>query len=157
MMEYIIIIIALLFLLVGLIGCIIPFIPGPPLAYIALMILQFREEPAFSLNFMLIWLFIVLLVSILDYAVPLIGTKQMGGSKYGMWGCSLGLIAGLWWPPLGIIIGPFLGAFIGELMANQQSDKALKAALGSFLGFAAGTLLKLITCFVMTYYIIVSL
>jgi uncharacterized protein YqgC (DUF456 family) len=74
-----------------------------------------------------------------------------------MWGCTIGLIAGFWFGPIGIIAGPFVGAFIGELLANNESDRALKAALGSFIGFMFSTLLKLVTCLVMGWYFIKAL
>lgn len=145
------------FMLAGIVGSVVPLLPGPPLSFVGLLILQLREQSAFTIKFLLIWLVIVIIIAILDYAVPIYGTKKFGGSKYGMWGCAIGLIAGLWFGPLGIIMGPFIGAFVGELMATEQSDKALKAAIGSFIGFVFSTLIKLIACFVMGWYFIKAL
>ena len=145
------------FMLAGIVGSVVPLLPGPPLSFVGLLILQLREQSAFTLKFLLIWLVIVIIIAILDYVVPIYGTKKFGGSKYGMWGCAIGLIAGLWFGPLGIIMGPFIGAFVGELMATEQSDKALKAAIGSFIGFVFSTLIKLIACFVMGWYFIKAL
>ncbi len=156
-MEYLVIAIGFLLLASGIIGSIVPFIPGPPLAYLALIVLQFREEPAFSTNFLVVWALITLVVTLLDFLVPMYGTKKMGGSNYGLWGCSFGLLLGFWWPPFGFIVGPFLGAFAGELLANKKSEHALLAALGSFIGFVFGTLMKLVTCFMMGYYFIQAL
>ena len=147
----------LMIMLAGLAGCILPFLPGPPLCFIALLIQQLKEEPPFSAKFLWIWAAITLVITIADYVIPLYGTKKFGGTTHGMWGCTLGLIAGLFFPPWGIVIGPFIGAFVGELMANSNSNRAFKAALGSFTGFLLGTLLKLIACFVMGYYLVVSL
>ncbi|MBL7843551.1 MAG: DUF456 domain-containing protein [Cyclobacteriaceae bacterium] len=145
------------FMIAGMVGSVVPLLPGPPLSFVGLLILQLREQSAFTIKFLLIWLVIVIIIAILDYAVPIYGTKKFGGSKYGMWGCAIGLIAGLWFGPLGIIMGPFIGAFVGELMATEQSDKALKAAIGSFIGFVFSTLIKLIACFVMGWYFIKAL
>lgn len=145
------------FMLVGIVGSVVPLLPGPPLSFVGLLILQLREQSSFTLKFLLIWLVIVIIIAILDYVVPIYGTKKFGGSKYGMWGCAFGLIAGLWFGPLGIILGPFIGAFVGEMMATEQSDKALKAAFGSFIGFVFSTLIKLIACFVMGWYFIKAL
>ncbi|HRJ30385.1 MAG TPA: DUF456 domain-containing protein [Cyclobacteriaceae bacterium] len=145
------------FMLAGIVGSVVPLLPGPPLSFVGLLILQLREQSAFTLKFLLIWLVIVIIIAILDYVVPIYGTKKFGGSKYGMWGCAIGLIAGLWFGPLGIILGPFIGAFVGEMMATEQSDKALKAAFGSFIGFVFSTLIKLIACFVMGWYFIKAL
>jgi len=145
------------FLLAGIIGSFVPIIPGPPLSYVGILILQLRKVPSFTTKFLLIWLAIVTVVVLLDYIVPLYGTKKFGGSKYGIWGCAIGLIAGLWFGPLGMILGPFVGAFVGEVLANNQSDRALRAAFGSFIGFVFSTLLKLVTCIVMTWYAVKAL
>lgn len=145
------------FMLAGIVGSVVPLLPGPPLSFVGLLTLQLREQPAFTLKFLLIWLVIVIIIAILDYVVPIYGAKKFGGSKHGMWGCAIGLIAGLWFGPLGIIMGPFVGAFVGEMIATEQSDKALRAALGSFIGFVFSTLIKLIACFVMGWYFIRAL
>ena len=150
-------VIASCLMIAGIIGSVVPFLPGPPLSYGGLLVLQLREVTAFSTKFLLIWLAIVVVIVVLDYVVPIYGTKKFGGSKYGMWGCTIGLIAGFWFGPIGIIAGPFVGAFIGELLANNESDRALKAALGSFIGFLFSTLLKLVTCLVMGWYFIKAL
>jgi len=150
-------ILGILLVLGGLVGCLLPLLPGPPLTYAGLLVLQLREVSPFSTKFLLIWAGVVVIVTILDYVIPIYGTKKFGGSNSGVWGCTLGLLAGFWLGPLGIIIGPFVGAFIGEWIAVKNADKALRAAIGSFLGFLTGTLLKLVVCGIMTYYFIVSL
>jgi len=155
-MELLWIILSSLFLLAGLIGCILPLLPGPPLAYVGLLFIQLKTDPPFSLKFMLIWAGIVLVVSVLDYLIPVYGTKKFGGTKYGMWGCMIGLIGGIWLGPWGIIMGPFLGALAGELLANNHTG-AFRAALGSFVGFLFSTLLKLIACVMMAWYFIMAL
>ena len=149
-------ILGILFMLAGIAGSIIPLLPGPPLSYVGLIIQQFKSEPPFSTKFLVYWAVIVIGISILDYIIPLYGTKKFGGSKYGMWGCTAGLIVGIFFTPWGIIAGPFLGAFIGELIASNQSGKALRAALGSFVGFLFSTLLKLVACILMAWYFIAT-
>lgn len=144
-------------MLAGLVGSVLPLLPGPPVSYAGMLVLQLREEPAFTLRFLIIWLVVVGIVQVLDYIVPLYGTKKFGGTKYGVWGCAIGLIAGLWFGPVGIIAGPFVGAFVGELLASNQSEQALRAAVGSFIGFVFSTLLKLVTCAVMGWYIVKAL
>jgi uncharacterized protein YqgC (DUF456 family) len=148
------IVIGIILLLAGIVGCILPFLPGPPLCFLALLVQQFNSEPVFTTRFMWIWAGITLFVVLLEYIIPAYGTKRFGGTKYGMWGSTIGLIAGLWFGPLGIVIGPFVGAFIGEILATQDSATALRSAWGSFVGFLVGTLLKLIVCCVMGWYMI---
>jgi hypothetical protein len=143
-------------MLAGIIGCLLPLIPGPPLSFSGLLLLQLRETAPFTSKFLIIWAVIVIAITVLDYLVPIYGTKRFGGTKYGLWGCTIGLIAGFWFGPIGIIAGPFLGALLGEWLGNRNSDQALKAAIGSFVGFLVGTVIKLIASGVMTYYFIVS-
>lgn len=151
-MEATLIIIGMLFIIAGIIGCIIPGIPGPPLAFVSLILLEFTTNAPFSFAFMAAWGLIAIAVTLLDYYVPIWGTQKFGGSKYGMWGSIIGLIIGLFTGPFGIIIGPFLGAYIGELIGGMRNEAALKAGLGAFLGFIAGTIMKLGVSFVITFY-----
>ena len=152
-MDYFLIGIGVIFIISGLLGCVLPIIPGPPLSYIGLLFLHFTEKYQFSTRFLIIWAVITGVVYTLDYLIPAWGTKKFGGSKRGVWGSIIGLIIGLiFFPPFGIIIGPFVGAVVGELSSGKDSGAALKSGFGSFLGFLAGTLLKLITSGMMTWY-----
>ena len=149
-------VLGIVLMLGGIAGCLLPLVPGPPLSYAALLVLQLRAEAPFSLNFLFLWAGLVALVTLLDYVIPVYGTKKFGGTQAGVWGCTLGLLVGFWLGPLGIIIGPFAGAFVGEWMADRNSEKALRAAFGSFIGFLAGTILKLVVCCIMAYYFILA-
>ncbi len=152
-MDIVLIIIGIILLLIGFVGCIIPGIPGPPIAYIGMLIQIFKTENPFTTKFLVIWAFIVVAVSVLDYIVPVIGTKKFGGSKRGIWGSIIGLFVGIFFfPPIGLIIGPFLGAFIAELTGGKETQPALKAGFGSFIGFITGVVLKLVVTGLMTYY-----
>lgn len=156
-MDLLWIIVGIILMVVGIIGCILPFLPGPPLCFLALLVQQLRSDAPYSFYFLLVWALIALGITVIDYAIPIYGTRKFGGSKYGMWGSTIGLLVGLWFGPVGIIIGPFIGAFIGEWLAHNQTDKAFQAALGSFIGFLFGTLLKLVVCAVMAWYLFVNL
>jgi uncharacterized protein YqgC (DUF456 family) len=156
-METLFIIIGGLFILAGLIGSFLPVLPGPPLSYIGLLILHFSTGFPFSTTFLVIWAIIVGAVMVLDNIIPTMGTKRWGGTTYGVTGSMAGLIIGLFFPPIGIVIGPLVGAFLGELIGGQSSDRALKSAWGSFLGFLAGTLIKVVVALILTYYFIVTL
>lgn len=152
-MDYVLIGFGVVFIVSGLLGCVVPIIPGPPLSYIGILLLHFTEKYQFSSKFLIIWAVITVVVYAIDYMIPIWGTKKFGGSKRGVWGSIIGLCIGLFFfPPFGIIIGPFLGAVIGELTAGKDSGAALKSGFGSFMGFLAGTLLKLIASGMMTWY-----
>ncbi len=148
-MEILWIILGLICVILGILGCILPVIPGPPIAYVSLLLLQITEKDnrPFSLQTLLIWAFITLVVTVLDYIVPIWGTKKFGGSRYGVWGSTVGLIIGLIFTgvfPLAIILGPFAGALIGELLGGKKSKQAFRAGFGSFIGFLTGVMLKLV-------------
>jgi len=140
-------IIALLLLLLALVGCIIPALPGPPLAYAALLVLQCHPSHPFSLGFLVTTGLLVVAVSIADtLAAPWLARKT-GGSKLGAWGSLLGLLVGLFFfPPFGFLLGCLLGAFAGELLSGAKTGKAFGAALAAFAGFLLGTGLKLLLC-----------
>lgn len=156
-MEWLWIILGISLVIVGLAGSVLPLLPGPPIAYAGLLIQQFRNPDPFSTKFLLIWAGLVVVSLLLDWVVPAWGTKKYGGSKYGIWGSSLGFLLAFWMGPWGVVIGPFLGAFAGEMIAGQTTKKSLRAAWGSFVGFALGSLLKVILCAVMLYYLITSI
>ncbi|MFD1614628.1 DUF456 domain-containing protein [Gelatiniphilus marinus] len=148
-MDIILIIIAALIMLLGIIGSFLPVLPGPLTSWIGLLILHFTDAVPMDKWFLLITLVIAVLIWVLDYIIPAIGTKRFGGTRSGMIGTTLGLIVGLIAPiPGGIIIGPFVGALIGELLNNADSKTAFKAALGSFIGFLTSTFIKFIVAII---------
>ena len=145
-------------MLIGIIGCIIPGLPGTPIAYAGLWIAQATDRVDFSWQFLLIWGIVTIVVSVLDYAVPAWGTKQFGGTKYGVWGSTLGVFVGLFFGAVGVILGPLVGAILFELLATMLRGRithddvkaAFRAGWGSFIGILVGTVLKLICCGLMT-------
>jgi uncharacterized protein len=151
------IIVGAILMALGIVGSVLPVLPGTPLCYMALLVQQFRVPKPYSTTFLVVWAIVVGVVILLDYLVPVYATKKFGGSKYGVWGCSLGFLAAFWLGPWGVIAGPFLGAFIGEWLAQRDGEQALRAAVGSFVGFLFGTGIKLVTCLVMGYYFVAAL
>lgn len=138
----------------GLIGAFLPVIPGPPLAWLGLLFLNFTAVPI-SAAFLWTTLGVALLVTVLDYVVPPLWTKKYGGSKKGVWGSTLGLLIGIFLGPVGIIAGPFVGAYLGELWNNPKDrSKAFFAAFGSFLGFLLSTGIKFVVCLSFFFYFI---
>lgn len=156
-MEIFLLILAFLCMLIGLIGCIIPGLPGVPVAYVGLWIAQATDKIDLSWQMLLIWGIVTVVVSILDYVVPAWGTKKYGGTKYGVWGSTIGVFVGLFFGAVGVIFGPLVGAILGELISGKEFQQALRAGWGSFIGILAGTVLKLICCGLMTTALIQAL
>lgn len=132
---------------VGIIGSFLPVLPGPIMSWIGLLLLYLTKTVENNWLFIGITLVVALLVFALDYIIPVMGTKKFGGSKAGMIGTTVGLLIAIFFPIFGIfgiIIWPFIGALVGELLNKAESDKAVKAAFGSFLGFLTGTFLKFV-------------
>ena len=157
-MDIFLSVLAIILLLLGLLGAIIPAVPGPIISYAGLVSLYFSSHQPFTDNFMLLWIAIAVGITVIDNIVPILGTKKMGGSKKGVWGSIIGLVFGLLFlGPFGILIGPFVGAVLGELIGGKEFNLALKAGFGSFLGFLSGTLLKLGFSIWVGYFIIMNL
>ena len=163
-MELTIIIIGILLIITGFVGSIVPGIPGPPIAYLSLIILLLIDEPGVQLStnnyFVLISIGIVtILLTVLDFYLPIWGTKQFGGTPSGTRGSTYGLVTAViltiltsGFGVLLLIIGPFVGAYLGEKYAGNNDEVALKSGIGSFLGFISGTFIKLILVLVITLY-----
>ena len=155
--DILLVILGACFLLTGLVGSILPVIPGPPLSYAALWLLQATRFAGFSVKFLIITGIITLVITLLDYLLPVWGAKKWGGSRAGAVGALVGLLAGLFFPPVGIVAGPFLGAVAGELIVGRKSDVALRSGFGSFIGFLLGTGAKLTVCVVFAVYFVKEL
>jgi uncharacterized protein YqgC (DUF456 family) len=153
-MDLFLIIVGILLIIIGILGCFLPVLPGPPVVYASLLLLQFTSKDPFSTSFLILWAVITIAVTIIDYWVPVYGTKKLGGTKMGINGATAGLLVGLFFGPWGMILGPFIGALAGELIGGQNFSKALKSAFGSFIGFVAGTLMKLVVSCIMAYHFI---
>jgi len=149
-MDILLICIGFIFMLVGILGSILPVLPGVPISWLGLLMIYLTPSVPMDWVFLSITLVLAIFLYILDYIIPAIGTKRFGGSKAGAWGAIIGLFVGIIAPiPLGILIGPFAGALIGELLVNKTEGKqALIAAFGSFVGFLASTFMKLFASFV---------
>ena len=154
-MDIILLILGIIFLLVGVVGCILPVLPGPPLSYVGILFLHFTKFADYTTTFLVFFAVLAVVVTLLDYFVPIWGTKRFGGSKYGSWGATIGVVLGLFvFPPFGIILLPFVGAVIGESLKGSDFPASLRSGAGSFLGFLLGTGLKLITSLVMVFYFV---
>jgi uncharacterized protein YqgC (DUF456 family) len=154
MSDYILLILGILLMILGIIGCLVPVLPGPPFSFLGLILLHLTRFGQFTIATLIILGAIAVVVTVLDYIVPVWGTKRFGGSKYGTRGATVGLIIGLFLGPMGIILGPLIGAFVGEMIFKDDIRYAFKAGFGSLLGFLTGIGLKLAASFVMTYFFV---
>jgi len=144
-MDIVLVILGFILMLVGILGSFLPVLPGPPLSWLGLLLLYLTKAIPNDWTFLGITLLIALIAVVLDYVIPAMGAKKFGGSKKGMIGTTLGLLVAIFFPVmgfLGIVIWPFIGAIVGELLNKSETNTAVKAGFGSFLGFLAGTLLK---------------
>lgn len=152
----ILILLAVVLALAGIVGAIVPAVPGPPLSFLSLLAAHFAFPEQVSWTVLLVMLLATVVVSILDYVAPIWLTKLGGGSKKAMWGSTIGIIIGLFFMPVGLIVGPIVGAFIGEMMHQDRVDQAIKVAAMSFISFLLTTGLKLVVCLMMTYYVLAA-
>lgn len=157
-MTVLILIIAFFFFLVGLLGGFIPGLPGPPLSYLGVLIIHFFTPTPFSNSFLFTWALVVIAVFVLDYMLQAWGVKKFGGGRKATIGTFIGLFVGLLFPPIGLLIGPFAGAFIGALSeVKGDNTRAFKVAIGSFIGFVTGTVLKVGVSTALVYYSICNI
>ena len=143
-MDIFLLTIGFLFVMLGLIGSFLPVLPGPLTSWLGLLILYFTSIVPMNYTFLGITLAIAILIWILDYIIPAIGTKRFGGSTYGVYGTTIGLLIGLFSPiPFGILLGAFLGAFIGEMLHDKKNTRrAFRASIGSLLGLVTSATIK---------------
>lgn len=156
-MDVLLITVSVLLLLIGILGSIVPILPGPPIAFCGLLLVQFTSKHPFSIEFLIIFGMLAIISAIIDNVLPVYVTKKFNGSKKGVWGSAIGLIIGLFFfPPFGIIIGPMAGAFLGEIVDGKTAEKAVKPAFGSFIGFLSSIFLRFALSIVMAYYFVVE-
>jgi len=167
-MDYLLLVLGFLCIIAGVAGSILPGLPGPPISYLGILLINWTRFAQYGGKFLVIMLLIVIVVSVLDYIVPIWGTKKFGGTRAGVRGSTIGLIIGvILLPMMGIVIGPFgligllggpfLGAWLAERSAGQDSRQALRAAFGSFIGFITGTVMKVVVSLVSGFYFFKSL
>jgi len=142
-LDLILLIIGLLLCLIGIVGSFLPIIPGPVTSWLGILLLNLTSVVEFNLNFVLITLTVAISVGILDYLIPVLGVKKLGGTRSGQIGTTLGLIIALIiLGPIGIIIGPFGGALLGEMSTKKSFQDSVKPAFGAFVGVVAGSVIK---------------
>lgn len=151
---------ALLVMLVGLLGAIIPIVPGLPIIWFAALCFALLTNFKFiGAHFLIWWAAITLVITVLQHLFSVYGAKKLGASRWGMVGAFLGMIAGIFTFTIwGVILGPLVGAIAFELMGGRQFSQALRSGFGTFVGFLFGTITQLIASVVLigmfVYYVI---
>lgn len=161
-MNTVLIIAAVVLVLIGLLGSVVPGLAGPPFSWLGLLLLNFTTATDYTPAFLILTALVCVVITILDYVIPSLSTKKCGGSKAGVWGCNIGLIISIIGLPfgfgpqgiLGVVFWPFAGALVGELLGGKKVRQALHAAWGAFLGFLCGTGLKLAYAIVCAFFVI---
>ncbi|MDR0961798.1 MAG: DUF456 domain-containing protein [Mediterranea sp.] len=156
-MEIFWIIAGCVLMLLGLAGCFLPALAGPPLCYLGLLCAYATGMTDYTGNFLLITALVTIAVTVLDYLLPIWGVKRWGGSRWGAIGSVIGLLLGLPFGIVGILLGTFLGAVAGELLGGSRHYEAIRAGVGTLVGFVLSTLLKFAVCIVFVYYFITGL
>lgn len=142
-MDIFLLLLSFLLMLLGIAGSFLPMLPGPITGWLGFLTFYLTKAVPVNYTFLTITFIVAVVIFILDYIIPVAGTKRFGGSNYGMTGATIGLVVGIIAPiPFGIIIGPFAGAFLGELMNVKTRHNALRAAFGSFVGFLISTFMQ---------------
>ena len=154
-MDWLINICAILCGVVGVLGSVLPVLPGPALSFVGMVVAYLNGGDYITSKMLWIWGIITVIISVLDYILPGYFSKVFGGTKAGITGATIGVFAGLFMGPIGIIIGPFAGAVIGELLYEKQNlNRAITVGFGSLMSFLVGSGMKLIVTGMMLYYII---
>lgn len=147
-MEIALLVFAILCAVIGVLGCILPGLPGPPISYVGMLLLQWSGYVHFSTTALVVWAILVVFVSVADFFLTPVMTRKFGGSKAGSWGALIGMFVGFFIAfPVGPLLGPFVGALIGEsCFSKKDTPSAINAAFGAFISFFVGIGIKLLVC-----------
>jgi uncharacterized protein YqgC (DUF456 family) len=151
---------AILLCLVGLLGCVLPILPGSPLSWVGLFVVwAARGFDARSFGDATVWVLlgVTAVVTALDFVAPTVGARRYGATRWGAWGSVVGMLVGAFmFPPFGMILGAFVGALAAELLAGQRTRPALRASWGTFVGTMIGTFAKVAVSGVILWFVVVE-
>jgi len=156
-MDFALILTATFLIILGILGSVLPILPGPPIVFGGLLLVHFSSKHPFTVDSLILFGLLTILSAVIDNVLPIYATKKFNGSKKGVWGSAIGLIIGLFlFPPFGIIIGPMFGAFLGELLDGKSPNNSVKPAFGSLIGFLSSVFLRFALSIIMAYYFVVE-
>ncbi len=147
-----------LLMLVGLVGCVLPMLPGTPLVFAGIYIYAWLTGfTLISRNLIIFFLILTVFSVVIEYISSSIGSKKFGASKLGFFGAFVGAIIGVFFIPWGLIIGPLAGALLGELIVGKKIKEAFRSGTGAVIGFFGGTFLKIVISFAMIAFFTIRL
>ncbi|HAA37275.1 MAG TPA: DUF456 domain-containing protein [Firmicutes bacterium] len=158
-MPYLPLLLASLMFIVGFLGTFLPVLPGAILIYGGMLLYGYLTKfTALTIHFFIIEGLALLLVFAVDFLAAAVGTKRYGGSRAASFGAAVGTLAGIFFfPPLGIIVGPFVGAALAELIKGKEIDQALRVGFGTIIGLLGGTILKIVIETAMIIYFFITI
>jgi uncharacterized protein YqgC (DUF456 family) len=158
-MPYLPLLLASLMFIVGFLGTFLPVLPGAILIYGGMLLYGYLTKfTALTIHFFIIEGLALLVVFAVDFLAAAVGTKRYGGSRAASFGAAVGTLAGIFFfPPLGIIVGPFVGAALAELIKGKEIDQALRVGFGTIIGLLGGTILKIVIETAMIIYFFITI
>ena len=142
--------IAVTLTLIGLIGTVLPLLPGVPLVFVGLALAAWVDGFQRVSEFTVVLLGLLTLLAILiDFVASAFGTKIAGASRWAFLGAALGAVVGIFFGPIGLFVGPFIGAVVLEVIATQNIERSLKAGVGASIGILLGAVAKIALSFTM--------
>ena len=149
-----VIIISIFFLILGLVGSVLPIVPGPPLSFLGLLLLHLFTSFNLEGDYLFYFAAFAVIITFLDYWLQIYSVKYFGGGRSSTFGVIIGILFGIFiFPPFGVIVGPFFGAYLGALIESDYDFfKSFKIAIGSLVGFLGGTILKFVYSIICIWY-----
>jgi len=145
-------------MVLGIIGSIVPVMPGPVFSLAGLVLLYVGKPDSISILSLVIFGSVVVMLVVADYVAPILGAKFSGASRKGLFGAILGCLVGIiFFPPIGMFIGAFVGAIIGEMADGKESTKAVKAGIGTLLGSLFTIILQTVFAIFAAIYFVINL
>jgi len=151
-------IIGLVFMVLGVVGSVVPVMPGPILSFVGLALLYAGKPDSISVFSLAIFGLVMALLIVADYVAPILGAKFSGASRKGLFGAVVGCFVGIvFFPPIGMFLGAFVGAIIGEMADGKESAQAVKAGIGTLIGSLFMIILQTVFAIFSTVYFLVKL
>ena len=155
-MTAFLIILSIILSIIGIVGCFLPGIPGHPLNYVAMLILQ-RAFHSFNTSTLLIFGILTFVVILLDYFIPIWFAKKYGATKQGIIGSIIGMLVGIFFTPIGMVLGTFIGAVIGDIIAGRTAKDATNSGMGTLFGTFMTLGIKITLSGTMTFFVVVEI